>query len=104
MIDFCDTCQLRHVAAYSHAGQYNEGAIYAVVCTADGLVDYYTSERVTAEPRYYVHDRKVGTLATFTAVNPRYWVIDRTTGKAVDEFTSKAAANGTARDMCRSQA
>ena len=55
-------------------------------------------------PRFYVHDRKVGDLTVISAINPRFWVIDRTTGKMVDEFVSKAAATGTARDLNRESA
>lgn len=58
-----------------------------------------TTESQKPEPRYYVYDRKVSPLTQFSAISLRYWVIDRTTNQAVDEFTSKAAANGTARDL-----
>ena len=57
-----------------------------------------TKTPAKSEPRFYVHDRAVGPLDRFSAINPRYWVIDRTTGLAVDEFTSKRAATETARD------
>jgi hypothetical protein len=39
----CETCGEVHVAEYSHEGQFNEGPIYAVVCTADHLTDYVTT-------------------------------------------------------------
>lgn len=44
----CDSCGATHEATYSHEGSYGEGAIYAVVCPADYLTDYYRAERVTA--------------------------------------------------------
>lgn len=40
----CDNCGSRHEATPSHQGTHGEGQIYAVVCTADNLTDYYTSE------------------------------------------------------------
>jgi hypothetical protein len=43
------TCQeygQTHQAEFSHEGRWNQGPIYAVVCTVDNLVDYYTSEVV----------------------------------------------------------
>lgn len=48
ILDVCDECgQSGHPATYSHEGAYDEGAIFAVVCPADDLTDYYTLERVT---------------------------------------------------------
>lgn len=41
----CDECGERHVAEYSHEGQFGQGAIFAVVCGE--FTDYYTGERVT---------------------------------------------------------
>lgn len=40
----CHECGAEHLGTYSHLGQYGEGPIYAVVCTADDLTDYYTLE------------------------------------------------------------
>lgn len=40
---FCENCGNDHVAEYSHEGRYGEGPIYAVVCDADNLTDYYTT-------------------------------------------------------------
>ena len=40
----CEFCGERHVAEYSHEGQWDQGAIFAVVC--HDLTDYYTSEAV----------------------------------------------------------
>lgn len=42
----CDRCGETHPAYPSHEGRYGEGQIYAVVCEADGLTDYYTGELV----------------------------------------------------------
>jgi hypothetical protein len=42
----CQECGQVHIAEYSHEGRFNEGPIYAVVCTQDNLTDYYTSEVV----------------------------------------------------------
>jgi hypothetical protein len=42
----CFQCEARHEAEYSHEGRFGEGPIYAVVCTEDGLTDYYTTEVV----------------------------------------------------------
>jgi hypothetical protein len=55
------------------------------------------------ESRYWVFDRKVGPLSQFSAINPRYWVMDRRTGQIVDEFSTKAPATATARDLNRAQ-
>jgi hypothetical protein len=49
----------------------------------------------TNEPRYYVHDRgatQSSQLTNFSFINPRYWVMDRETGLAVDELTTKKEA------------
>lgn len=43
----CDQCGGRHVAEFSHIGQFGQGPIYAVVCTEDYLTDYYQESRVT---------------------------------------------------------
>jgi hypothetical protein len=44
----CDSCGKRHPAEYSHEGQWNQGPIFAVVCTTDGWVtDYYRESAVT---------------------------------------------------------
>lgn len=40
----CDECDELHPAEYSHESIHGQGPIYAVVCTRDGLTDYYTSE------------------------------------------------------------
>lgn len=48
-IVLCDECGEPHPAHYSHEGQFGEGAIYAVVCTADLLTDYYTESRLLDE-------------------------------------------------------
>jgi hypothetical protein len=63
-----------------------------------------SNHTAATEARYYVYDRKVSDLTKFSAVNPRYWVMDRTTGKAVDEFSSATAARLTARDMNEEEA
>lgn len=42
----CDECGRRHVAEYSHDGDYGQGPIFAVICE-DGLTDYYQESRVT---------------------------------------------------------
>jgi hypothetical protein len=47
----CDHCGERHQATYSHEGRFGEGALYAVVCTADGMTDYYTAERLLSTPQ-----------------------------------------------------
>jgi hypothetical protein len=46
VLRYCDNCGEPHMATYSHEGNFGEGPIYAVVCTADQLTDYYTGERV----------------------------------------------------------
>ena len=46
----CDECEQIHPATYSHGGRFGEGPIYAVVCTADGLTDYYTAARLLPDP------------------------------------------------------
>lgn len=53
----CDRCPDIHPAHYSHEGRFGEGPIYAVVCTADGLTDYWTSELLMppARPKCPVH-------------------------------------------------
>lgn len=53
---------------------------------------------MTTEQRYFVFDRKVGPLTTFSAVNLRYWIMDRTTNRVVDETSTKSVAVGLARD------
>lgn len=40
----CWHCEQPHEAEYSHEGRFGEGPIFAVVCTVDGLTDYYTTE------------------------------------------------------------
>lgn len=42
----CQECGANHEANYSHEGRFGEGPIYAVICTVDGLTDYYTTEVV----------------------------------------------------------
>lgn len=41
----CDECGERHIAEYSHEGDFGQGSIFAVVC--NDYTDYYTEERVT---------------------------------------------------------
>lgn len=55
-----------------------------------------TTGTAKTEPRFYVHDKKVSHLSTFSAVNPRYAVVDRKTNQTVDELQSKRAAQDTA--------
>lgn len=45
----CQTCGSLHVAEYSHEGQWGQGPIYAVVCPEGNLVDYYTTEGLSAD-------------------------------------------------------
>jgi hypothetical protein len=45
----CQECGAKHVAEYNHEGDYDQGPIYAVVCTADHLTDFYTAEAVFEE-------------------------------------------------------
>lgn len=40
----CEDCGAEHIAEYHHESIYGQGSIYAVVCTAVDLVDYYTTE------------------------------------------------------------
>jgi hypothetical protein len=42
----CDNCGNLHPAEYSHEGRFSEGPLWAVVCPADRLTDYYTVERL----------------------------------------------------------
>jgi hypothetical protein len=42
----CDQCGGRHVAEFSHIGDFGQGPIFAVVCTEDDLTDYYRESRV----------------------------------------------------------
>lgn len=46
----CHECGRTHPAEYSHEGRYGEGPIYAVVCDADHLTDYYTAYAVREVP------------------------------------------------------
>lgn len=46
----CYTCGESHPAEPSHVGRFGEGQIYAVVCTADYLTDYYTTEALEVAP------------------------------------------------------
>lgn len=41
----CDECGERHVAEYSHEGQWGQGAVFAVVCGE--FTDYYQEGRVS---------------------------------------------------------
>lgn len=43
----CHHCDQLHEATYHHEGQFGEGPIYVVVCTADDLHDFYTTEVLT---------------------------------------------------------
>lgn len=47
----CEFCGELHVAEYSHDGRFNEGPIYIVICTVDGMADYYTAELLIPDPR-----------------------------------------------------
>jgi hypothetical protein len=42
----CDNCGGRHIAEFSHIGNWNQGPIFAVVCTEDNLTDYYRESAV----------------------------------------------------------
>jgi len=42
----CDNCGSLHIAEFSHIGQFDQGPIFAVVCTVDDLTDYYRESRV----------------------------------------------------------
>lgn len=46
----CENCGEYHPAEYSHEGQYDQGPIYAVVCTKDHLTDYFTLDGVEDIP------------------------------------------------------
>lgn len=46
----CQECGEEHPADYSHEGRFNEGPIYVVFCTKDGLADYYTAETLIVRP------------------------------------------------------
>lgn len=48
--------------------------------------------------RYWVYDRKVSDLTTFSATNPRYWIVDSTTNLPVDEVSTKSTAVALAKD------
>ena len=39
---YCHNCGEKHIGEYSHDGRWNEGPIFAVVCTGDNLIDFYT--------------------------------------------------------------
>lgn len=43
----CDGCGGTHEATYSHEGRFGEGPVYAVVCPADHLTTYVTTEGLT---------------------------------------------------------
>lgn len=51
------------------------------------------------DKRFWVYDRKVSDLSTFSAFDCRYWIIDRTTNLWVDESNSKTVAIKIARDF-----
>jgi hypothetical protein len=42
----CDNCGQLHVAEIAHRDQFSGAQLYAVVCTADHLTDWYTWERL----------------------------------------------------------
>ncbi len=43
----CHNCEQAHIAEFSHkSDSFGKDFIYAVVCTKDNLVDYYTQEVV----------------------------------------------------------
>jgi hypothetical protein len=45
----CHECGDWHPAEFSHVGGYSRPVdVYAVVCTVDGLTDYYTTDGVEA--------------------------------------------------------
>lgn len=56
----CDGCGQQHEAEYSHPGRFNEGPIFAVTCTEDGLTSYHTIEGLDAVPcpvrGHHAHD------------------------------------------------
>lgn len=43
----CDHCGQTHIAEIAHKDQFSGKQLFAVVCTADYLTDWYTFERVT---------------------------------------------------------
>jgi hypothetical protein len=42
----CRECEQEHEAEFSHVARWGGANVYAVVCTRDGLTDYYTEEVV----------------------------------------------------------
>lgn len=42
----CQECSSTHEAIFSHASAHGGRDVYAVVCSADGLTDYYTDDVV----------------------------------------------------------
>lgn len=56
----CQRCGKTHEAEYSHEGRFNEGPIFAVVCTDDHLTDYYTEEGLLPLPQTWNADETIG--------------------------------------------
>lgn len=46
----CHHCGQRHAAELSHRAQYGAQLVFAVVCPADSLTDYYTTDALDDLP------------------------------------------------------
>jgi hypothetical protein len=46
----CDNCGSRHPAQFSHLGQWDGARVFVVVCTEDGLEDFYRETVVDLLP------------------------------------------------------